>query len=261
MRAPEKQTATRSARTIVAVSGIQPALPGADQCHEVNIMNSSDITPFLFEGECLVRVIIRDGAPWFVAADVCKVLGLTNPSKAVDGLDADEVAAHTLTNSEGTSGNPNVNIISESGLYALIFRSRKPAAVRFRKWVTQDVLPALRKTGGYKIDEKESKARLADRRVKMNERNAATRSVMAANQALQLIGRAGGPRAIAKNAPAFYGKLGIDVDMLSAFDQGDFFDPDGSEGGSAQNEGGCQDEAVPANAPKNGAVDDSQSEE
>ena len=113
-------------------------------------MSDMDITPFLFEGECLVRVVSRSDAPWFVAADVCKVLGLSNPSKAVDGLDADEVAVYTLTSSEGTSGNPNVNVISESGLYALIFRSRKPAAVRFRKWVTQEVLPAIRQTGAYR---------------------------------------------------------------------------------------------------------------
>lgn len=118
-------------------------------------MSEMDITPFLFEGECLVRVVTRREAPWFVAADVCKVLALTNPSKAVDGLDPDEVALYTLTNGEGTSGNPNVNIISESGLYALIFRSRKPAAIRFRKWVTSEVLPAIRKTGSYRPENAE----------------------------------------------------------------------------------------------------------
>lgn len=110
-----------------------------------------DTTPFLFEGETLVRAVMKDTAPWFVAADVCRVLGLSNPSKAVEGLDADEVAIHTLTVGEGTSGNPNVNIISESGLYALIFRSRKPAAIRFRKWITAEVIPALRRTGVYAV--------------------------------------------------------------------------------------------------------------
>ncbi|MBK1837331.1 hypothetical protein JHL17_07885 [Azospirillum sp. YIM B02556] len=182
-------------------------------------MNGMYITPFLFEGEILVCVIIRDDAPWFVASDVCRVLGLAQPASAVRNLEEDEKGVH-ITHTLG--GDQEVLIVSESELYALVFRSRKPAAIRFRKWVTQEVLPSLRKTGGYKTDEKESKVRLADRRVKMNERNAVTRSVMAANQALQLVGRAGGPRAIAKNAPAFYGKLGIPVDMSSAFDQGEF---------------------------------------
>lgn len=183
-------------------------------------MNGMNITPFLFEGECLVRVIIRDGAVWFVATDVCKALGFgpTRVSEVVEALEEDEKGYGEVVTLGGIQ---RVRIVSESGLYALIFRSRKPAAIRFRKWVTQEVLPALRKTGGYRIDEKETKVRLADRRVKMNERNAATRSVMAANQALQLIGRAGGPRAIAKNAPAFYGKLGIEVDMSNVFDQGE----------------------------------------
>ncbi|WP_372400764.1 BRO family protein (plasmid) [Azospirillum sp. HJ39] len=122
--------------------------------------------PFLFEGESLVRIVVHADEPWFVAADVCRVLGLSNPRKAVSALDDDEVAIHrlafvgeggTVTNSDGITvtkagpprGNPNVNIISESGLYALIFRSRKPAAKRFRKWVTTEVLPTIRRTGGY----------------------------------------------------------------------------------------------------------------
>lgn len=216
---PEMQTAPRVWQDQERRLRVQPALAGADQCHEVNIMNGMNITPFLFEGESLVRVIIRDEAPWFVAADVCRVLGLAQPASAVRGLDEDEKGVH-VTHTLG--GDQEVLIVSESGLYALIFRSRKPAAIRFRKWVTQEVLPALRRTGGYRLSDDEMKAKLADRRVKMNERNATTRAVMAANQALQLIGRAGGPRAIAKNAPAFYGKLGIPVDMSSAFDQGEF---------------------------------------
>jgi hypothetical protein len=112
-------------------------------------MSDVSITPFLFEGEALVRVVSRQDAPWFVAADLCRVLGLTNPTKAIEGLDEDEVALITLTNAEGNRGNPMVNIISESGMYAMIFRSRKAAAHRFRKWVTSEVLPAIRKTGAY----------------------------------------------------------------------------------------------------------------
>lgn len=106
------------------------------------------ITPFLFEGENLVRVIERDGAPWFVAKDVCGALGIQwKRADTVSGLDPDEKGAG-ITGSPG--GDQEVLIVSESGLYALIFRSRKPEAVRFRKWVTSEVLPALRRTGQYR---------------------------------------------------------------------------------------------------------------
>jgi prophage antirepressor-like protein len=97
-----------------------------------------------------VRALERDGQPWFVAADVCRVLELENPTEALRPLDADE--KNTLSNSEGIhsgAGNPNVRVINESGLYALIFKSRKPQAKAFRKWVTAEVLPQIRKTGAY----------------------------------------------------------------------------------------------------------------
>ena len=108
----------------------------------------TDIHPLLFEGESLVRIVTRDGEPWFVAADVCRALGLTNPSKVVDALDDDERANFNL----GRQG--EAHIISESGLYTLILRSRQattPGSVqhRFRKWVTSEVLPSIRKTGAY----------------------------------------------------------------------------------------------------------------
>ena len=79
--------------------------------------------------ERAVRCIMKDGEPWWVAKDVCDVLGIGNPSEALRGLDDDERS--TLRISEGTSptgGNPNMNIISESGLYTLILRSNKPEA-------------------------------------------------------------------------------------------------------------------------------------
>lgn len=108
-------------------------------------MNGS-ITPFLFEGEALVRVVSRDGEPWFVAADVCRVLGLSDPSKAVSRLEEDERGTNIVRT---PSGDQQMIVINESGLYALILTSRKPQAKRFRKWVTADVLPSIRKTGGY----------------------------------------------------------------------------------------------------------------
>lgn len=101
-----------------------------------------------------IRTVEIEGEVWFVAADACKILGLTNPSKAVSALDDDE--KNTLTISDGTSGNPNMTIVSESGLYALIFKSRKPSANKFRKWITKEVIPSIRKQGYYgKIDRRD----------------------------------------------------------------------------------------------------------
>ena len=94
-----------------------------------------------------IRVIERDGEPWFVAKDVCDVLELTNPTVALDGLDDDERAKFFL----GRQG--DANIINESGLYALVFRSNKPEAKKFSKWVRSEVLPTLRRTGSYAIHE------------------------------------------------------------------------------------------------------------
>lgn len=98
-----------------------------------------------------MRVLIREGAPWWVAADVCRVLEIANPRDAVSSLDEDEKM--TVANSDGQAGRgaQSYNLISESGLYALIFKSRKPQAKAFRKWVTAEVLPAIRMTGGYDL--------------------------------------------------------------------------------------------------------------
>lgn len=95
-----------------------------------------------------VRTLTRDGEPWFVANDICKCLDIANSRDAVANLDDDErgvVTADTL------GGPQDVNVISESGLYALIFKSRKDAAQEFRKWVTSEILPSIRKTGKYAV--------------------------------------------------------------------------------------------------------------
>lgn len=95
-----------------------------------------------------VRVCLQDGEPWFVAADVCRVLEIANSRDAVAGLDDDEKGV----GSTDTLGGPQkVSLISESGLYALVFKSRKPEAKVFRKWLTAEVLPALRKVGAYAV--------------------------------------------------------------------------------------------------------------
>ncbi|MFN6977334.1 MAG: Bro-N domain-containing protein, partial [Gemmobacter sp.] len=116
------------------------------------------MVPFDWQGT-RVRTVMRDGAPWFVAADVCAVMGHTNPTVAVSRLDDDErqtVNLNTLNFPYGIPadprrGNPNVSIISESGLFALILTSNLPSARAFRRWVTGEVLPALRAFGYYAL--------------------------------------------------------------------------------------------------------------
>ncbi len=102
----------------------------------------SSLTVFNFN-ENEVRIIDKEGAPWWVLADVCRVLGLSNPSAVASRLDDDETAKLDL----GVNG-PTI-IINESGLYSVILRSDKPNAKPFRRWVTSEVLPQIRKTGGY----------------------------------------------------------------------------------------------------------------
>jgi|GEM_PF-1253310 prophage antirepressor-like protein len=114
----------------------------------------SALQTFDFETNA-VRALMRDEVPWFVAADVCRALGLTNPTEALKALDEDERAKLNL----GVVGK-ETNIISESGLYTLILRSRDAVkagtvAHRFRKWVTAEVLPSIRLTGGYQMPEPE----------------------------------------------------------------------------------------------------------
>jgi len=107
------------------------------------------VATFSFSTAQQLRVITVDGEPWFVAADVCNALNLENVTKALLRLDGDERA---LISIQGISrGNDQVNIINESGLYSLILGSRKPEAKRFKKWVTSEVLPSIRKTGTYSV--------------------------------------------------------------------------------------------------------------
>ena len=91
-----------------------------------------------------IRTVTLEGEIWFVAVDVCKALEIKNVSDAVDRLDDDE--KNTIVINESIAGNPNKVIVSEAGLYRLIFTSRKPDAKKFRKWVTSEVLPSIRKT-------------------------------------------------------------------------------------------------------------------
>jgi prophage antirepressor-like protein len=121
-----------------------------------------------------VRVVVKDGEPWWVAKDVCDILELSDVSMSVDRLDEDE----KLVQKFFVSGqNRDMITINESGLYALIIRSSKPMARKFRKWVTSEVLPTLRKTGEYatpaKQNEKDRESdELAVKRLNIMEKNA-----------------------------------------------------------------------------------------
>lgn len=95
-----------------------------------------------------IRVIEKDGEPWFVAVDVCDILGLSNPTIAVSRLDKDERAKFNL----GRQGDST--IVNEPGLYTLILGSRKPEAKAFKRWITHDIIPAIRKYGAYMTPEK-----------------------------------------------------------------------------------------------------------
>lgn len=108
---------------------------------------SNEIQRFDFKGASLRALTDEAGEPWFVAKDVCDVLELSNVGQALARLDDDEKSSITLN--DGTPGNPNRAIVSESGLYALVLASRKPEAHEFKRWVTHEVLPQIRKTGGY----------------------------------------------------------------------------------------------------------------
>lgn len=103
-----------------------------------------------------VRSIVKDGEPWFVASDVCKVLGHTNTTVALQMLDEDERGKQSLgqVSANGVVQNRETNIINEPGLYQLVIRSNVPGAKLFKRWITHEVIPAIRKHGGYLTPEK-----------------------------------------------------------------------------------------------------------
>nr|DAJ35340.1 MAG TPA: repressor domain protein [Caudoviricetes sp.] len=117
--------------------------------------NQTQLSTFSFESNS-IRTLAIDNEPWFVAKDLCDTLGIKNPSQALENLDEDERSMFNIGRSKVHGGGGEVNIISESGMYTLILRCRdavKKGSVphRFRKWVTAEVLPAIRKTGKYEL--------------------------------------------------------------------------------------------------------------
>ena len=106
----------------------------------------NDLQIFTYQ-QSTVRTVERDGEPWFVLKDVCDVLGIGSPHKVADRIDEDERNQIPLTDSLGRQ--QETTIINESGLYNVILRSDKPEAKPFRKWVTSEVIPAIRRHGSY----------------------------------------------------------------------------------------------------------------
>ena len=112
----------------------------------------NELQVFNFENH-EVRSLLLNNEPWFVGKDVADVLGYSNSRKALnDHVDAED--KNTVTIRDGiTRGNPNQTVINESGLYSLVLSSKLPSAKKFKRWVTSEVLPALRKTGQYQVKE------------------------------------------------------------------------------------------------------------
>lgn len=110
----------------------------------------NDLQVFSHEKFGSVRSMLIDGEPWFVLRDVCDILGLPDAHKVASRLDDDEKGRNQIPT---PGGKQRMTVINESGLYSVILRSDKPQAKPFRKWVTSEVLPAIRKTGQYAVPE------------------------------------------------------------------------------------------------------------
>ncbi|WP_315443323.1 Bro-N domain-containing protein [uncultured Selenomonas sp.] len=120
-----------------------------------------------------VRTIVKDGEPYFIGKDVAEILGYSNTRDAL-AKHVDDEDKNTVAIRDGIQGNPNLTIINESGVYALIFGSKLSKAKQFKRWVTSEVLPSIRKTGSYstipkersEFKEQELKARMLNARVR-----------------------------------------------------------------------------------------------
>lgn len=111
----------------------------------------NDLKIWNYNNSAEVRTVMIDNEPWFVLVDVCKILEIARGSKVAERLEEDEVRQTSLTDSLGRQ--QNTTVINESGLYSVILRSDKPQAKPFRKWVTAEVLPSIRKHGLYATEE------------------------------------------------------------------------------------------------------------
>lgn len=111
-------------------------------------MNSLSLQTFVFQSPHDVRMVMHKHEPWWVASDVCAILDIQDVKQAVERLDEDERGRYNVPSPGGVQ---QTTCINESGLYSLIFTSRKPEAKAFKRWVTHEVLPSIRKTGSYTL--------------------------------------------------------------------------------------------------------------
>ncbi len=120
--------------------------------------------PFLYQGEHLVRIVIGpDREPWFVAGDLCRILNIKHVPNAVERLDKDEKSIADVVSNDSRGQRRGVWIVSEAGFFTLSLSSRKPEAITFRRWVTHEVLPSIRRTGGYQLSSERADKAWTDR--------------------------------------------------------------------------------------------------
>lgn len=166
-----------------------------DTARNLQAEQQQNIKAFDYHGQ-EVRTVEISGQPWFVAIDVCNVLEIANSRDAVARLDEDEKNTVGLTDGN-KRGNPKMTIVSESGLYSLILGSRKPEAKQFKRWITHEVIPSIRKTGGYIAGQETlspeelmakallvAKQTLAERDARINELSCANSELTVQNQIL-----------------------------------------------------------------------------
>lgn len=113
-------------------------------------MTDATLIPFHY-GDAPVRTVRIDGDPWFVLSDLCSVLNLTTPAKVVSRLEDGMSSTHPIPDSLGRI--QHMTIVNESGMYRVVLRSDKPEALAFQAWITDEVLPSIRRTGSYSLPE------------------------------------------------------------------------------------------------------------
>ena len=118
----------------------------------INLKTQNSLERIFHYQDRAVRTLMMGGEPWFVAKDVCAALGIVNSRAALDGLEEDEIASVGIADTSSSSRRTiTVQIVSEPGLYSLVLKSRRPEAREFRRWITHEVIPVLRRTGGYQL--------------------------------------------------------------------------------------------------------------
>lgn len=140
---------------------------------DLNANNQQDtLTVFENDDFGAVRTVLRDGEPWFVASDVCKALEISDVHVSLRRLDDDEKDGCLIPT---PGGEQQMSIVNEPGLYSLVLGSRKPEAKAFKRWITHEVIPAIRRTGQYSTSRQDEKLRLQQARTEAMLRNAKSR--------------------------------------------------------------------------------------